>query len=188
MEPYAVAEWKDFYVAVSGAAAAFAGLLFVGLSINLTRIISLPGISDRAGETLIFLGAVLVAALLGLVPYASAAFGIELLCIFCFVWCVATYLDIRALRRRHYDTLFHGYQRFAFTQAATLPLMIVAVSFLFQGNREPYWLIPGLIFPLLVSMSNAWVLLVEIMRQTDSRKRLAMARTPKPRYATILGQ
>src|ERR1700733_1411644 len=84
MEWYAVGEWKDFYVAVSGAAAAFAGLLFVGLSINLTRIISLPGISDRAGETLIFLGAVLVAALLGLVPQASAAFGIELLCIFLF--------------------------------------------------------------------------------------------------------
>ena len=61
MEWYAVGEWKDFYVAVSGAAAAFAGLLFVGLSINLTRIISLPGISDRAGETLIFLGGVLVA-------------------------------------------------------------------------------------------------------------------------------
>ena len=85
MESYAVAEWKDFYVAVSGAAAAFAGLLFVGLSINLTAIIKAPGISDRAGETLIFLGAVLVAALLGLVPQSSTAFGIELLCVFCFV-------------------------------------------------------------------------------------------------------
>jgi modulator of FtsH protease len=164
MDSYAVAEWKDFYVAVSGAAAAFAGLLFVGLSINLTAIIKAPGISDRAGETLIFLGAVLVAALLGLVPQTSTAFGLELLCIFCFVWCVATYLDVRALRRRLYDTLYHGYQRFAFTQVATLPLMIAALSFLLRGGREPYWLVPGLIFPLLVSMSNAWVLLVEIMR------------------------
>lgn len=164
MYSYTVGEWKDFYIAVSGAAAAFAGLLFVGLSINLARIISLPGISDRAGETLIFLGAVLVAALLGLVPQSSKASGIELLTIFCFVWCVATYLDIRALRRNHYDTLFHGYQRFAFTQIASLSLLVAALSFLLRAGREPYWLIPGLIFPLLVSMSNAWVLLVEIMR------------------------
>jgi hypothetical protein len=27
-----------------------------------------------------------------------------------------------------------------------------------------YWMIPALIFPLLVSMFNAWVLLVEILR------------------------
>ncbi len=166
MDSYAVAEWKDFYVAVSGAAAAFAGLLFVGLSINLTRILSAPGISDRAGETLIFLGSVLVAALLGLVPQSSQAFGIELLCVGCFVWCVATFLDVRALRRRLFDTAYHGYQRLAFTQLATLPLMIGAASFLLYGGGGggAYWLVPGLIFPLLVSMSNAWVLLVEIMR------------------------
>lgn len=66
MDSYAIAAWKDFFVAVSGVAAAFAGLLFVGISINLARIIAVPGISGRAGETLIFLGAVLVSSLLGL--------------------------------------------------------------------------------------------------------------------------
>jgi modulator of FtsH protease len=164
MDSYAVAEWKDFYVAVSGAAAAFAGLLFVGLSINLARIISLPGIPDRAGETLIYLGGVLASALLGLVPQPPAAFGIELLSIGCFVWGIATYLDVRALWRRHYDTAIHGYQRLAFSQGATLPPLVGAVSFLLHGGGGLYWLVPGLILPLLVSMFNAWVLLVEIMR------------------------
>ncbi len=46
MHSYAIAERKDFFIAVSGVAASFAGLLFVGLSINLTRI---PGTSGRPG-------------------------------------------------------------------------------------------------------------------------------------------
>ena len=76
MISYAIAQWKDFLIAVSSVAASFAGLLFVGVSINLTRILGTPGIPARAGETLIFLGGVLVAALLGLVPQPPLAFGL----------------------------------------------------------------------------------------------------------------
>jgi hypothetical protein len=164
MNPYAIAEWKDFFVAVSGAAAAFAGLLFVGLSINLARIIALPGISGRAGETLILLGSALVSALLGLIPQSSTAFGWELFCVGSLVWIVVTNLHVQALRRLHYDTVSHGIERVIFAQAAALPLVIAAVLILLRRDAALYWLVPGLIFPLLVSMFNAWVLLVEIMR------------------------
>jgi hypothetical protein len=153
-----------FLYTVSGAAS-FAGLLlFVGLSINLARIISTPAIPDRSGETLIFLGSVLVSALLGLVSQPSSAFGFELLCVGCFVWCAATYFYARALRLRLYDTVSHGFQRVAYSQAATLPLVIGAVSFLLHGWGGLYWLVPGLILLLIASMINAWVLLVEILR------------------------
>lgn len=104
---YTVAVWKDFFVAVSGAAASFAGLLFVGLSTNLTRIIGTPAIPDRSGVTLIFLGSVLVSVLLGLVSQPSSAFGFELLCVGYFVWCAATYFHARALRPRLCDTISH---------------------------------------------------------------------------------
>jgi modulator of FtsH protease len=164
VDPNVIAEWKDFFVAVSGTAAAFAGLLFVGLSINLARIIALPGISGRAGETLILLGSALVSALLGLVPQQPASFGWELFCVGSVVWIVVTNLHIDALRRLHYDTVTHGIQRVAFAQAATLPLLIGAALFLWHRGGSLYWLVPGLILPLLVSMFNAWVLLVEIMR------------------------
>jgi hypothetical protein len=161
---YSIAAWKDFFVAVGGASAALAGLLFVGLSINLELIVSTLGIADRAGETLIFLGGVLVSALLGLVPQPAAAFGFELLFVASLVWCVATHTYVRALRLRLYDTPYHGFLRVVFAQAATLPLVIGAASFLLRRGGGLYWLAPGLILPLVVSMFNAWVLLVEIMR------------------------
>jgi hypothetical protein len=164
MSSYAIAEWKDFFVAVSGASAALAGLLFVALSINLARIVELPGIADRAGETLISLGSVLVAALLGLVPQSPVAFGFELLFVASLAWWVPTRFHIRAVRLRLYDTAYHGFLRVLFAQVATLPLGIGAVSFLLRRGGGLYWLAAGLILPLMVSMFNAWVLLVEIMR------------------------
>jgi hypothetical protein len=164
LDSYSIANWKDFFVAVSGVASAFAGLLFVGLSINLVRIIGTPGIPDRAGETLIFLGGVLVSALLGLLPQSSTAFGIELLCVGFFVWCLVTSFHVRALRRHLYDTPAHGIQRVVYSQIAALPLVIAAACILLHTATGLYWLAPGLILPLLASMVNAWVLLVEIMR------------------------
>jgi len=164
MDAYTLASWKDFFIATSGASAAFAGLLFVGLSINLARIIALPGIADRAGGTLILLGGVLIASVLGLVPQPSSAFGIELLCVGSIVWIVATTLDAQAIRHHYYDTTYHGFQRVLFSQLATLPLIIGAALFLMHTGGGLYWMIPALIVPLLVSMFNAWVLLVEILR------------------------
>jgi hypothetical protein len=164
MDAYTLASWKDFFIATSGASAAFAGLLFVGLSINLARIIALPGIADRAGGTLILLGGVLISSVLGLVPQPSSAFGIELLCVGSIVWIVATTLDAQAIRHRYYDTAYHGFQRVVFSQFATLPLIIGAALFLMHTGGGLYWMIPALIVPLLVSMFNAWVLLVEILR------------------------
>ena len=49
--------WSNFLVAVAGAAGALAGRVFVSLSINLARILALPGVTGRAAETLILLAA-----------------------------------------------------------------------------------------------------------------------------------
>jgi hypothetical protein len=47
---YSAAGWENFLVAETGtAAAALAGLLFVAVSINLSRIVSYPGLPGRAG-------------------------------------------------------------------------------------------------------------------------------------------
>lgn len=51
MTAYDIAEWGDFANTVGGAAAALAGLLFVGLSLNLSEVLSYPGVATRAGVT-----------------------------------------------------------------------------------------------------------------------------------------
>ena len=47
MSAYDVAEWADFANTVAGGAAALAGLLSVGLSLNLAEVLRYPGVLSR---------------------------------------------------------------------------------------------------------------------------------------------
>ena len=60
--------WESFFVALAGAAAALVGLVFVALSINLTKVLGGRGLPERAAEAIVLLSSVLLVALLGLVP------------------------------------------------------------------------------------------------------------------------
>ena len=54
--------------------------------------------------------------------------------------------------------------RVALGQVATLPLLIAGAAVLAEGPGELYWLVPGTVFPILVALFAAWVLLVGINR------------------------
>jgi modulator of FtsH protease len=74
--------WHDFLLAQAGAAGGLTGLVFVGVSINLEKILSDPtsGLAGRAAEALVFLVAVLTASCLLLVLGQGALLvGIEVL-------------------------------------------------------------------------------------------------------------
>ena len=43
-----MSEWSNFFMAILGAAAALTGLIFVGVSISLTKILSIPTLPGRA--------------------------------------------------------------------------------------------------------------------------------------------
>ncbi len=63
-------QWHDIFLARAGAAGVLTRLVFVGVSINLQKIVSDPGsgLSGRAAEALILLVGVLTASVLLLVP------------------------------------------------------------------------------------------------------------------------
>ncbi|HZU19259.1 MAG TPA: hypothetical protein VFD01_22005 [Candidatus Dormibacteraeota bacterium] len=70
---------SDLFVGTVGASAALAGLVFVGISINLAKIVALQGIPERGLEAIGLRFGVLVMSTLALVPQRVLAPGIELL-------------------------------------------------------------------------------------------------------------
>jgi hypothetical protein len=79
MHGYDLAAWAAFFTALTGAAAALAGLLFVAVSINLGNILKgatmLPA---RAAETLAMLLFVVISSGLALVPQDTGLLGAEI--------------------------------------------------------------------------------------------------------------
>lgn len=63
-----LAEWKDFNVAVVGAAAALAGLVIVAASVNIGAIVKSRSLTARLGSGIVMLVAALVVSATGLMP------------------------------------------------------------------------------------------------------------------------
>lgn len=166
MVPDIPVEWHDFCVAAGGAAAALLGLVFVALSINLSRILAFQELPRRAAETIIVLAAALIAALLMLIPgHISQSLGLCVLFVAAPAWALPTWWQIRSLTAQTYQMLGFGIRRLVLHQIATLPF--VAASVLLIADYPVaglYWLAAGIIGSIVIAIVNSWVLLVEIMR------------------------
>jgi len=165
MEPSAIADWSDFFVTAAGAASALAGLVFVSLSINLARIIELPGVSGRAAETIILLTGTLAGSLLALVPHLSPGrLGVMLLVVTLSTWLGPVIIQARSVRAHTYQRPSLAILRAVLHQAATLPGVLASLSLCGLAPGGIAWFAAGAIASMLVAIFNAWILLVEILR------------------------
>jgi hypothetical protein len=164
-------DWHDFFLAAAGAAAVLAGLVFVGLSINLDTIMSNPtwGLPGRALEALVLLMAVLIVSILLLVPAQGMVLaGVEVLVVGVADW--VAIMTIHLLQLRNWQALKEANLRVSFvgrvvlSQLATLPFMAAGVAVLSWGVSGLYLLVAGVILSLVVAVLEAWILLVEIHR------------------------
>jgi hypothetical protein len=172
---YATEGWGEFFLAEAGASAALGGLLFVAVSINLQRIVTLRSLPEAALGTIVLLVAVLLVSSFALVPAQPHwVLGTEVLVVGIIDWLILTAIWIRALRApTPNQPRFVPVISVAVTQAATLPFVVAGISFLLQAGGGLYWLVPGVAFSLVVAVVNAWVLLVEVVRR-ERADRLGM--------------
>jgi modulator of FtsH protease len=158
-----VAAWTDFAVAVAGATAALAGLLFVAMSINVREIVADPALPPRAGGAVITLVTPLVCSILLLVPGQSdTVLGIELL-----VVGAAIGTALGTLLRRRSDA--QGLATWAVGTGLPTALLVGSVllagfGVLTETLGGLHWLVVATIAAIAGGLLQAWVLLIEILR------------------------
>ena len=162
---YAPSSWAGFGTAVTTAAAALAGLLFIAVSINLKQILAIKSLPTRAAQTLILFATPLVAGLLLIVPgQARVAVGLEFLATGLVIGAVQVYLDLTA-ERGDEDTLWRRVVGRVFPAVVSCGcLLIGGATLLGQAGGGLYWLVPSVLSALIFGLVNVWVLLVEILR------------------------
>lgn len=158
-------EWHDFYVAAAGAAAALSGLIFVALSINLTKILASAALPYRAIVSLTMLIAVLIVSLLILVPnQPSSALGWEISVLGITVWLIAIRVDLGNFRITTKEYKWQQLVNLLFDQLSLLPYLVGGLRIIAIGEAGLYWIVLAVVFSFMKSTINAWILLVEINR------------------------
>jgi modulator of FtsH protease len=162
MTAYDPSAWTDFANTVAGGAAALAGLLFVGLSLNLSDVLKYPGVPARAASTLGVTIAILLTAIFVATPgQDDRALAAEIGALG-LATAVGVGAGLRAQRSGEHparavtSTLLLG--------VPALLLMAAAVSLWLQCCGGLYWVTASVATGFVSATANAWVLLVEIRR------------------------
>jgi hypothetical protein len=170
MTAYSPDAWESFFIAQAGASAALSGLLFVGVSINLSTIAGSTRLVRRALEAFVLLVDVLILSAVALVPDASrAAIGWSLLAISLLAWAIVSraHLQVVAASRGAEGSLAPRWSvpaQVFLGQVATIAFVLGAVTLIVEGGGGLYWFAPGVIFAYSGALVDAWVLLIEIQR------------------------
>jgi hypothetical protein len=158
--------WKDFFIAASGASATLVGLVIVAVSVNIQRILEHPQLPSRGGATVGSLMLILTSSLLWLLPQPKSILGVEILICSLLVWMLqlwsARHMIMAFLEsRRPFCEMAVGV---AASQIQVIPFVIGGFGLWLGHNSGVYWIAFGCISALALSVFNAWILLVEILR------------------------
>jgi hypothetical protein len=155
--------WADFAVIVGGAAAALLGLLFVAISIRITVVAASAEFRNRAAQTLVLFGSVLVAAiLLSLPDQPLVVYGVEVI-----VVGVATAIGLVLLDRRAGRA--PAGQRISQVLATVSPNTITSALYLLAGlvlvlgfQAGLYVLAAAILSAFVGGIASAWLFLTRL--------------------------
>jgi hypothetical protein len=166
---YDAEAWHELFICAGGAAAALSGLIFVAVSINLREILEVETkvgssyLTGRALESLAALLVILGISLVGLdATISRVAFAIFLLV------CAAgsAISPVRAsLAYRQSQVKPTAYNLRLLLALSLVALYAVAgITLVTQAGGGLHWLPFAFILAITVAASNAWILLVEVLR------------------------
>ena len=172
MTAYDPNAWTEFAAAAAGASAVLAGLVFVAVSINLEKVLEVKGLPGRAGETIAtFLGA-LIASLLVVVPgQSNTAVGIELAVGGGVLLAGLMLIVFPGLQHQAHHPLSWRVTRVVGALATSAPIAIAGVDLLAEGGGGLYWFMAAVALAFVAGIGNAWILLVEVVRDERYRSR-----------------
>jgi hypothetical protein len=156
--------WTDFFIAEVGATAALAGLVIVAISINLQQILSSGHLPGRAREALSLLVSALLICSLALIPDQGVRLlGAEILALEFVVLVNAVISQVRSISIKPQQLSWFVSR--AIAVLLTCVPIVIGGALLASGNANGlYWIAPGVLVAIVVSVINTWVLLIEILR------------------------
>jgi len=159
------ADWETFYDAQLAAAGALLGLVFVGLSLNLEKILSYPWLPNRALLALLVLMAILIVASFMLMPgQSTTTLGIEIAAVGLFFVAVDTAMEGSALRKVRIQNRDTFIANLILLELGLVPYVVGGVLLVVGATSGFYWIAAGVMISFIKAVLDAWVLLVEINR------------------------
>jgi hypothetical protein len=167
---YSSSHWTEFATAHVGASAALLGLVFVGLTINLREVVHSRVLVNRAAEAVILLGSALATSTAVLIPgQPRGALSAELIVLGAATLGVVLLLQ-RGITMQPRDPGKDGpppvsvlVRRVSGLGAPAL-FAVAGVSLAATTGGGLYWLVFALLAAYVGALTNAWVLLIEILR------------------------
>jgi len=157
--------WQPFFTAQLGAAATLGGLVFVGLSLNLNKILAYAALPIRAMIALILLLLVLIVSSIVLMPGQTLrAIGIETFIFAVIGWGLVTAMDLHVFRKRELQNKRQYVLNMILLQVVTLPYVIGTLMVLLKNTSGFYLVAIGVVASFVKAVIDSWVLLVEINR------------------------
>lgn len=157
-------DWHELFLAAAGAAAGLAGLIMVALSVNIEMIVKYPSMASRAGASIAGLMLVVVVTVAGLVPDLTDA-GLGVITIGATLVGLGFGIDsVVRIAREPGAKASQTIAKSALTLAPLLSFLAGGVILLTGVDGGLNLVAAGVLLVFVGSVTNAWVLLVEIRR------------------------
>jgi len=167
---YRIGDWESFALAQVGASAALLGLVFVGISINLRDIVGSGSLVHRAAEAVILLGRVLVTSTVVLIPgQRRDVLSAVLIVLACALFAIIVFLQRDAITQPS-DPGRPGPPpgslpiRRVFGLGAAVLIAVAGITLAAKAGGGLYWFPPAILAAYAGSLTDAWILLIEILR------------------------